>query len=184
MSQRMHAGFASTSSSPVPRAGPPGGPLFGTARRPQNHQGKRRTSTVLVHLLPWSFWARQPAPKSGPESGPIFVSQIGSSRRPLQRWAGGCVLAGVPVKEHGCRAGGARRPLRTRSLSPGRRRVHRTVSSPWVNTTCTGIARRPALHTETDTHTHTHSLSDAHTHTLKQMQTLVSPCLCSLRGSV
>ena len=71
-------------------------------------------------------------------------------------------MAGGPVKEHGCRAGGARHPLRTRSLSPGRRRVHRTVSSPWVNTSCTGIARRPALHTETDTHTHIHCQTPTH----------------------
>ena len=45
-------GVSLASMAPCPKTGPPGGPLFGAARRPQNNQGKRRTRTVLVHPLP------------------------------------------------------------------------------------------------------------------------------------
>jgi len=159
-----------------------------------------------------SFRGRQAAPKQpgqkanqhclgspfavgvlGPPGGPKTGARIRSNFR-VSIWfltvsvaalAGGCVLAGVPVK-------GAWMPFwkSTAPVAPpepfarpplsaphcelrmGQHELHRDCSAPGPT------------HRDGHTHTHTHSLTDARTHTLKPKQTLVSPCLCSRRGFV
>ena len=159
-------GVSLASMAPCPKNGPPGGPLFGAARRPQNNQGKRRTSTVLVHLLPWGFWARPAAPKSGPNSGSISGLRVCPSLCVVLRRAGGWVGGSGDFwrNRHG-KPQAFRCRRRGRSLSCGRGSVHcRGSSIHRVVLRTPGLSGvRPDRQKQTQGHKRTHSFTPSPT---------------------